>query len=107
MKRILLSACSGIVVPIVVWFLAMLAFTSDVAWLQRVALVPYMAVWGFYFVLTAVFPPPNCTLCVSPIALVIGIIAEFIVYSLITFVVLRWRHIADPVGSLDAVKFQT
>jgi hypothetical protein len=94
-RRLLMSAVLGIMMPIVLWFSAILAYTSNLWPLHKIAKLPYMAVWGFYYTLLFVTREQLCSLCVSSSALIACLILDFLFYSLLGYFFLRWAWKSD------------
>ena len=100
MKRILKSVAGGILLPLLLFFLAMAGDTSDVEWLERAAFVPFAAVIWPLFIFTPLFPPPpECPSCVPTLSAVASsVVVDFIVYALITYTALRLYERRNPVS---------
>ena len=86
MRRALLACMAGISIPLLLWLIGIVGLTSSIMLIRRAAIVPYMSVWGFYYLLEYVFPPPKCTLCLSLPALALCLVADFITYALVGYV---------------------
>ena len=99
--RILKSVAGGILLPLLLFVLAMAGDTSDVQWLEQIACVPFVAVIWPLFIFSPLFPPPpECQSCVTTLPAVAAlVIVDFIFYALITYAAL-WlyekRHPTSP-----------
>lgn len=99
MMRILKSIAGGILIPLLLFLLAMAGDTSDVGWLERAAFAPFAAVVWPLFIFSPLFPPPpECPSCVATLpAVVASVVVDFLAYALMTYAALRLYERRNPV----------
>lgn len=106
MKRITKSVAGGLFVPIILFFIAMVAQKADGGWVERFAYIAFQAVVWPVFVTAKLFPPPpECPSCgPTRAALAAAIIVDFVIYAALTYAVLclyeKWNPVSAEVIEL-------
>jgi hypothetical protein len=97
MTRILKTIAGGILIPLLLFFLALAGDTSDVEWIEYAAVIPFTAVVWPLSVFSQFFPPsPGCFLCFGLTLIAASVVVDFLLYALLTYAALWMIERVNP-----------
>ena len=90
MIRILKASAGGVLIPLLLFLLALALDTSDMEWIESAAVIPFAAVVWPLSVFSQFLPPsPGCFLCFATLTLIAAWVAvDFLLYGLLTYAAL-------------------
>jgi hypothetical protein len=100
MTRILKAIAGGILIPPLLFFLALAADTSDMEWIEYAAVIPFTAlVWPLSVFSQFFAPTPGCFSCFATLTLIgASVVVDFLLYGLLTYAALWMIERVNPTG---------
>ena len=108
MKRLLISICGGLLLPL---FLLVLLFPVGVIFGQTAMFLFAETVFWPFSIWLPVFPPPKCVSCNTSLeAIIASVITDFVAYALLTYLLQRpieymWRKWGLPMYERRSIDY--